>query len=222
MNDITMNKGGILFYFSIILLGLLWFENVQAHRLKLFASAQGLEIKGSVYFAGGVSVKEISVDIYFNETKIAQVTTDSQGQFSYLASHSGDYQLVANAGSGHVARFRVQVTEASETAPDVPVALRPSPVQTATEAIENAQVDQYRHDMEVAHLERALQPLHAQLFELQKQIDAYEAKIRWHDILGGLGYIFGVAGLWLWWQTRCFSLKNKNGEDPSCTSQKVR
>ena len=30
---------------------------------------------------------------------------------------------------------------------------------------------------------------------LRQQIAAYEDKIRWHDVLGGIGYIVGMTGL---------------------------
>jgi nickel transport protein len=202
MNPITINYNMIFFYCCMVLFGLLWLEKAQAHRLKLFANSQGFEIKGSVYFSGGISVKDISVAIYLKEKKIAVVTTDTQGQFSYLASESGEYELVASDGSGHRARFRITVTDATASAPAFPSVSPPTQLENTDDFFGNTKRDHCTDDINLTHWEAALQPLHSQLFELQKQLTDYEAKIRWHDIIGGLGYIFGLAGLWLWWRTR--------------------
>ncbi len=35
----------------------------------------------------------------------------------------------------------------------------------------------------------------SQIIELQRRLDQYERKIRWRDVLGGIGYIMGVAGI---------------------------
>jgi nickel transport protein len=34
---------------------------------------------------------------------------------------------------------------------------------------------------------------------LREQHEAHDARVRLQDVLGGIGYIVGLAGLGLWW-----------------------
>jgi nickel transport protein len=42
---------------------------------------------------------------------------------------------------------------------------------------------------------RGLEAVHAQLVELRKQLNQHEQSLRLRDILGGIGYIVGIAGV---------------------------
>ena len=37
-----------------------------------------------------------------------------------------------------------------------------------------------------------------QIGPVREQLVSYEDKVRWRDVLGGLGYILGITGLALW------------------------
>jgi nickel transport protein len=41
-----------------------------------------------------------------------------------------------------------------------------------------------------------------QIRPLREALEAERSRARLHDILGGLGYIAGLAGLALWWRSR--------------------
>ena len=108
-----------------------------------------------------------------------------------------DYRVAVDSGDGHVAEALVRADElppslptpaASATLPD-PAALvevpDPAPAPTsidspplAAEAIEAA----------VAR----------QILPLRQQIDAMEDRARFSDIMGGVGSIFGLFGIWAW------------------------
>ena len=44
---------------------------------------------------------------------------------------------------------------------------------------------------------KELAPLNKQISALRQQLNDYEDKVRWHDVLGGIGFIVGFAGIWL-------------------------
>jgi nickel transport protein len=41
-----------------------------------------------------------------------------------------------------------------------------------------------------------------QIRPLREALQAHEERVRMRDILGGIGYIVGLAGLALWWSSR--------------------
>ncbi len=159
-----------------------------AHNLKVFASATGLDITGYVYFTDGTSVPNIPVSVQVADQVVAELNSDQQGEFHYYAEATADHLISVNAGEGHLAHYTVKAAELSgATVTPTPETTKPSTITTSPAVCDNT-------------VEQNLHILQTQISSLQQQIAAYEAKIRWHDVLGGLGYIIGLAGFWVGWQ----------------------
>lgn len=152
----------------------------QAHRLKLFATVEGAAILGRAYFAGGGPAVGIPGRLLNPDGGIAaEFRTDGDGRFTAKATLRHDYTLAVDAGDGHAATFRVGLDELPHHLPAgqaSPAAAPPEPAQPQlAQVVEEAVARQVR--------------------PLREQLDAYEAKVRLHDILGGVGTILGVFGL---------------------------
>ena len=162
-------------------------NTAQAHRTKVFAWVDGTSVAGEVYFGGGDRAKGAKVELLVGELLVASTNADEQGEFRFEKPEPGDYQLRADAGQGHVATFVIRADEflgLSESAGGT------------NETQEAEHEDKARLTsretcalLNEAALVKVIQPL-------RNQLDQYEANIRWHDILGGIGYIFGLFGLW--------------------------
>ncbi len=166
-----------------------------AHKLKVFASAEGDQISGQVYFVGGAPASGARVQIMDEaDHEVARLQPDHEGRFSYRVDRRMAYQVVADSQDGHVARWTLQADEFSSSLPMAPsegtkpqtetspVATQSTPSQVSTELIE----------LSVAH----------QIRPLREALASYEEQIRLRDILGGIGYIVGLSGLALWWRER--------------------
>lgn len=162
----------------------------QAHKLKVFATAEGSDIIGTTYFSGGDRAMEISGVVTGPDGSVAgKITTDRDGVFRFTATSRMDHTITMDAGDGHMAST---VLPATELPPSLPVgqvgvaAAAPHvatvPANTEAEAVEAAVARQIR--------------------PLRQQLDAYEDKIRLHDILGGIGTIFGLFGIAAWISAR--------------------
>jgi nickel transport protein len=92
----------------------------------------------------------------------------------------------AATSDGHLAEMPVTVGD-SPVAEPTPAAGPPAPVTVALPA-------DWEKRVEVI--------MARQVIPLRQQLDAFEAEIRWRDILGGLGWIVGLAGIWVWWRSR--------------------
>ena len=163
----------------------------EAHKLKIFATVTGAVIEGYAYFSPGGRANTVSVTLAANDGVVqAKAITDAEGNFRFEATRRVDYVITVDAGDGHVA-------SATIAAEDLP--------QTLSFASGDAADERAAAEAAPAPLPRAAgdaelrafidQSISRQIRPLREQIDAYQEKIWWHDVLGGLGYILGLGGL---------------------------
>jgi nickel transport protein len=167
----------------------------EAHRLKVFATVEGATIRGSAYFPGmgvarGVIVKVLAPD----GSLIAETAADDQGRFTILALQRMDHRIVVDTGDGHRAEFLVPASDLPGSLPLAPgdtavaaplpvIDAHPVPTPSPTTSELEALVDRV-----VAR--------HVGL--LREQLDASADRVRFRDILGGLGWIAGITGIVCW------------------------
>lgn len=155
-----------------------------AHKLKVFAAAEGADIVGTAYFAGGgKAVGSVGRVLAPDQSLIATFTTDDQGGFRFAVSARQDYTISVDSGDGHVAQT---IVAAIELPASLPAGLS-SAVAVAEPAPESSSA---ALDVEAA-VARQIRPL-------RQQIDAMEERARFSDIMGGIGTIFGLFGIAAW------------------------
>jgi nickel transport protein len=178
---------------GIVILALALFASGEAlaHRLNVFAAHDGTRITGEAYFSGGARARGIMVRaLGAGDTVLAEVRTDADGNFAFPALTPTEIEIVADAADGHIARFRLTADDmgaapardAATAAPPAAGTALPAAPATLEQAVDRA-------------VARRIAPL-------QRQIAEYESNIRLHDILGGIGYLVGIAGIGFWWLAR--------------------
>ena len=164
---------------------------------------EGDSIRGRVSFAGGHSAAAAIIKISDSEGQpLAELSPDDKGEFTYKVSRRIDHLIVADSREGHVARWRVKAEDIVLASPE-PVE---KPARTDDERIDRSIPDAALHDHAAEYdewiagnIERAVA---RQVRPLREQLAAYEEQVRLRDIVGGLGYIIGLAGLALWGRCR--------------------
>ena len=195
----------ILFLFSIsVLLPL----TANAHKLRIFAWPEADIIYGETAFSGDRKPKnaEITVQNAANHTVLLSIRTDEQGKFSFtvpqkaVAEHL-DLLLVVNAGEGHRGEWPMPAAEylnlsstpktmsVTESPPTVTQKVLSSAAETATTVVID---EQLLRRIVAEELENKLTPLVRILAESKDNSPDLQ------DILGGIGYILGLAGLFAW------------------------
>lgn len=149
-------------------------------------------ISGYAYLSGGARVKNAAVRILAaDNTLLGETVTDPAGSFRFQANNPGDHRIVVDAGGGHVAEFTVKATELSGPVPSNSI--------TPTISVANkpfSQSVQATNMLSATQLQAVVDKAVArQLRPLREQLDAYQAEVRWRDVLGGIGYIIGIAGV---------------------------
>ena len=172
-----------------------------AHRINLFALVEGTTITGSAYFSGGGNPVDTPVLVFGPDgSLLGEAVTDAEGRFTFEATVRVDHTLVIDTGDGHRAEFTVPAAELPASLPDPeaagsdaagPEAARSGAAHAAEPpgTMPAAAVDgQALQDLVDAAVARQVAPLRQELAQ-------YQASLRYSDILGGIGYIFGIAGV---------------------------
>jgi nickel transport protein len=169
--------------FSLSMLFIFFFlpNAALAHKIDVLVKVEGRAIIGSVEYHGGGPVKNGSVKAFdLQGQEIGSTTTDEQGKFRLNARWHCDHRLQIDAGDGHGAEKIV-------SAKDLPAELPERNVSDA--AISH---EEHSHKMTDSEL---LADIHGDVDQIQEQLQRNEQQMRFRDILGGIGFIVGLAGL---------------------------
>lgn len=170
---------------------------LSAHKLKVFALAEGVTIQGQAYFVGGAPASGAEIRIKDGEGNLlARLQPDTQGHFSYRIERVMDYEVVADTRDGHQMSWFLKAAEFTpESAAMTPAGA--SEGEAGDPASASPGTEQSRTKRQACG-ENASHPSESMVAALRD----CESRQRLRDILGGLGYIVGLAGLGLWWSGR--------------------
>ena len=190
-----------------------------AHKLNLFAAAAGADIRGEVYFAGGGKAADVPVTIRNAAGEVlAELRSAADGSFSYRATAPTLHIVVAETPDGHRAEWRIGADElagafaaGAGVGPATGPGTESAPAPTGREAEIGSQAVPPEQPAHAAQLSTALDPaltaaieqaVARQVRPLREEAQAARDAAQFRDVLGGVGYIVGLAGLGLWWRCK--------------------
>jgi len=191
-----------------------------AHTLYLFAAADGEKIAGRVYLRGGTGVPDAVVKVYVaGKESVGEFRTDDEGRFSFSAPYRCDYVLRAITEDGHQAEASIHADELSPSLPEWSAKVtdtsstdvaaqktvaegqeqgaplqQPSESQTGHAQQEKGSVSEESVAMNDS-VARELATLRTQVVQLREELRELQTATGFRDILGGLGYVFGLTGV---------------------------
>ncbi len=190
------------------------------HKIRIFAYSEGDQILGETAFGGGRSPKnaEIIVQDAAGGKTLTTCRTDSSGNFHFPVPEEAkknrlDLRIVINAGEGHRGEWILEAGEYIEDAqpmantqpPDAPPArIQPPSVTVQADKLHSSdRLDEERIRKIVEEVvEKKLGPVKRMLAGIQDQGPKFQ------DLLGGIGYIIGLAGI-----VAYMKANNKNGTE---------
>jgi nickel transport protein len=173
-----------------------------AHEVHLFAAARGKTIEGEAHWADGKPVSNASIRVLAPDGRLlGQTKTDGDGKFTFECRNRCDHRLVVNAGGGHGAEHTI---EAGKLPDDLPALDELSGNGPSGHSHADSAGHSHSHNPSHAHShghtdggdETDIDSLERQIIILQKDLDQFQQQLRLRDIIGGVGYIVGVVGLW--------------------------
>jgi len=177
---------------ALTILGVcLWGAPALAHKVNIFAYVEGDSVYTESYFNDGRKVVGSRIVVYDNvDTQLLEGVTDGEGLFAFRIPKMENLKIVLVASMGHRNEYELSRSELGEVEASVetPEAAEASPDERGVVA----QVDEDRMARLIDRsLARRLAPVVAAVNRMQRAQE--EPDLR--DIIGGIGYIVGLAGL---------------------------
>lgn len=174
-----------------------------AHKVRVFAYEDSGKIITEAKFNNGRPAKNSSIIVTDNtsHTILLQGSTNSEGMFHFdipeqAKTNRLDLNITVDVGEGHKGSWLLNSSEYLEGAADSPAAppLPPPAVHQST-PIGNTDYNEIKHIVEEV-IKKELAPIKRMLAKSE------QTKLTLQDILGGLGYIFGLAGIAAYFQAK--------------------
>jgi nickel transport protein len=168
-----------------------------AHKLYVFAQVQGTTIQGRAYFPGDVPAQDSYVIARDPSGKeLARTTTDANGHFSFAVRQRVDHNLSAETVDGHEGHFTVHVGELPDSLPgDSPNATADPQAGFPEARHPNKPTENATQDAQSSTVHEQITEVMRQVGALRQQILESDERLRFRDILGGIGFILGVTGV---------------------------
>ncbi|WP_372831533.1 hypothetical protein [Pontibacterium sp.] len=167
-----------------------------AHNVVGGVYAIGATIEGEAGFSNGDMAKAGTPVLITNAAgqTIAEVLTDEEGFFVFEATQHIDHHFKLDMSSGHVLEMILPADELPASLPGgTPIASVQSNLTTPVSG----------SGLDAAALQQMVEKAVAkQVIPLRKELAAYKEKAGFQDLLGGIGYIFGLVGLGIWLRQR--------------------
>ena len=177
-----------------------------AHKLNMFAYVEGNEIFAEGYFTDGKKAKNSTITVFGPDNKqLLQGTSDKDGQFTFAIPQQSDLRITVNAGMGHQAEYvllKDELSEETEAALTTSIAVaskstndnsgtQPAESPPVTTSLDNRAM---RTEIERA-VGKAIKPL-------MRELSTMRSEKSLADIIGGIGFIFGLFGVAMYFKAR--------------------
>lgn len=212
----TMAKWFLLsccFALAVFLEGLV--NNADAHKVNVFAWVEGNMVHTQSKFGGGRKAQNAPIVVYDQHgTKLLEGKTDINGEYSFRAPGKMEMKVVLQAGMGHQGEWVIPATDFSDP-DDAADQTKIDPSRPSEIAVKQEKDDasggtseerkgspclsreEIRQVIDEA-LDKRLKPISSAVHQLSNPDHAPSIA----EIMGGIGYIFGLVGVASYVHTR--------------------
>ncbi len=175
-----------------------------AHKVNMFAFAEGDQVFVEGYFSDGKRARNSQVAVYDPEGNVLnEGVTDGEGAYVFAIPRQVDLRITLNAGMGHKTEYVIAREElpggrgdggltAAEVVTEAPAPAGAADTPPAQPVAAGSAVT--RAELKKA-VGEAIRPLMRSISEL-------EERRGFSDIIGGLGFIVGIAGVYFYIKAR--------------------
>lgn len=166
-----------------------------AHKVIASGYAAGDKIEGEVGFSNGDPAINTTISITAPDGRtLGEVQTNAEGLFTFTPTEAVPHIFRGDLGAGHVAEFRMEVSELPRALQGGTAGAAPAPAaSTASGPAVTASPDAAALQAMIA------QAVRDEMRPLKHEIAAYKEHNSLQTILGGIGYILGLVGISFYW-----------------------
>ncbi len=203
----------------VLLLSLLIATPALAHKVSVFAYVEDGQLFVEGYFADGKKAMNSDVAVYDDSGALLfEGKTDDQGVLIFPVPATGsDLRISLNAGGGHKGEYVIPADELGSAPPaGVQGMEMPGQGSAPAAAAEGDGMD-HTHAMagavDQAELERLIQHAVADAIKpLVRELAASREHASFTDKVAGIGYIFGILGIFAYLSARAKERKRADGQ----------
>ncbi len=176
-------------------------SSAHAHKIRVFAYESGGTIITEVKFGNGRPAKNSTVAVEKKDgSPLLSGTTDENGEFRFTVPQEAlnqglDLNIIADVGEGHRGAWLFEAGDYLAQTPSRKTEPAPEPASeppsNPADTLKKSDAPDH-HELE----ERIEEIIRQELLPIKRMLaQEREKKPTLRDILGGLGYIFGLAGI---------------------------
>ncbi|MBI5194166.1 MAG: hypothetical protein HZA08_12115 [Nitrospirae bacterium] len=177
-------------------------DNAHAHKVQMFTHVEGDKVFIEGYFPDGKKTINSEVTVFDNKSgeELLRGKTDVEGKFSFNPPRKTDLRIALNASLGHKTEYILPGDELADTKnkPDKKTVSdkKVKSDKGSEQSIALAQTDTAELLLAVEKgVEKGVTPL-------MREFAGCKEHVFYSEIIGGIGYIFGVLGIVLFFQSR--------------------
>jgi nickel transport protein len=171
-------------------------SQVWAHKVNVFAWVEGDMVFVEGYYPGGKKAQNSLVEVYNGEgAKLLEGKTNQKGEFSFKLTAREDLRIVLTASMGHKNDFTLTAGDLGGSAPPSQEPVSKISEKVATPPSATVGIDQLELMIDQA-LDRKLEPVVKLIRSTRRDRPGVT------EIIGGIGYIFGLFGLLMYFKSR--------------------
>ena len=164
-----------------------------AHKVIIFAWVERDTVFTESKFSGGREATGAQVLVFDREGKqLLEGKTNNKGEFSFKIPKLTDLRIVLNAGIGHKAEWTILKSEIKESSGILGSKIAIESSQPVAVGLSKAEIKELIEES----LDRKLRPIVRMITESQSKGPSVT------EIVGGIGYIFGLMGMALYFLSR--------------------
>ena len=189
----------VLFFASILIISTAL--PASAHRAIIFAWVEGDSVFTESKFSGGRRAINAEVLVLDREGKqLLEGRTNDKGEFSFKIPKLTDLRIVVTAGTGHQGEWTIPESEIREAGAVLEKKRTDEPSQPVALGLGKEEIKGLIDDS----LDRKLRPIVRMMTESQSKGPSV------NEIVGGIGYIFGLMGVALYFKSRGKKRRSEN------------
>ena len=173
-------------------------SNAFAHKVNIFAYVEGDMVCTESYFPDGRKVEGGVIEVYDSQgNRLLEGKTNKEGLFDFKIPKKDDLKIVLIASMGHKNSYTLSASEMAEAGEPQQADVEETKEvrEQTTTAVAQLDLDQIKSIID-ASLDEKLKPIMRQLAKAEQR------GISFTEVMGGIGYIFGIMGLIMYFSSR--------------------
>lgn len=187
-------------------------HDAYSHKVHVFAWIEGDTIHTQGYFSGKHKARQALIEVFDKGgNKLLYGRTNEKGEFSFKIPKKTDLRIILTTATGHRSDFVISENEIEEASGKHLLSergprsadealLEKSTGKVPKEPISPTRTVELTADEINAIVEKALDTKLSPLIQLMSESKRHGPSLT--EILGGIGYIFGIMGVFLYFKSR--------------------